>query len=232
LKYEAIIFDVSDTLVKYSPNYAQIYGDRLRGLGFEVCEEKAKEISRMINWSIGEQTQREQCGEPHMFNEELNILLDKVALSCVIDQDIDKYLLELKKLPIPKQKITLIPGVVDVLGTLKNKYRLGIVSNHYCWLMDYLDDLGISKYFEAIIISDIVGVAKPNISIMQIILNQLDLKAEKCLYVGDQPIDVLCSKQIGMDCAWITTDECKLPKIIPYKEDFRINNISDLLQIL
>jgi beta-phosphoglucomutase-like phosphatase (HAD superfamily) len=119
LKYEAIIFDVSDTLVKYSPNYAQIYGDRLRGLGFEVCEEKAKEISRMINWSIGEQTQREQCGEPHMFNEELNILLDKVALSCVIDQDIDKYLLELKKLPIPKQKITLIPGVVDVLGTLK-----------------------------------------------------------------------------------------------------------------
>jgi putative hydrolase of the HAD superfamily len=98
--------------------------------------------------------------------------------------------------------------------------------------MDYLDDLGISKYFEAIIISDIVGVAKPNISIMQIILNQLDLKAEKCLYVGDQPIDVLCSKQIGMDCAWITTDECKLPKIIPYKEDFRINNISDLLQIL
>ncbi|MGF7142985.1 FMN phosphatase YigB (HAD superfamily) [Anaerotaenia torta] len=30
LKYKAIVFDVSDTLVEYSPNYAQIFGDRLR----------------------------------------------------------------------------------------------------------------------------------------------------------------------------------------------------------
>jgi phosphoglycolate phosphatase-like HAD superfamily hydrolase len=28
-----------------------------------------------------------------------------------------------------------------------------------------------------------------------------DLKAEACLYVGDHPFDVLCSKHAGMDCA-------------------------------
>lgn len=44
MKYEAIIFDVSDTLVEYSHNYAQIYGKRLHVLGFEVSNEKAKEI--------------------------------------------------------------------------------------------------------------------------------------------------------------------------------------------
>lgn len=234
LKYEAIIFDVSDTLVEYSPNYAQIFGDRLRGLGFEVCEEKAKEISRVINWTIGEQVQKEQCGEPHMDDEELNILLDKAALSFVINKDtcIEKYLIDLNKIPIPKQDITIIPGVINVLSILKSKYRLAIVSNHHCWLMDYLSDIGLAPYFESMIISDIVGVAKPNVRIMQIVLDELELNAENCLYVGDQPIDVLCSKQIGMDCAWVTTDDCRLPKSIPYEEDYRINRLSDLLNIL
>jgi hypothetical protein len=33
LRYDAVLFDVSDTLIEYRPNYAQIYGDRLRRIG-------------------------------------------------------------------------------------------------------------------------------------------------------------------------------------------------------
>lgn len=233
MKYEAIIFDVSDTLVEYSPNYAQIYGDRLRGLGFEVSKEKAKEISKAVNWAIGQQSQKEENGEPHISEEAYKTLLDKAALLCITNEDIykKKYLLTLSKIPIPKQEMAVISGVFDVLNALRNNYRLAIVSNHYSWLMDYLCKLGLSQYFECIIISDIVGVSKPNIHIMQIALEKLNLKAESCLYVGDQPLDVLCSKQAGMDCAWIVTDQSELPKSIPYKEDYRINKLSDLLSI-
>lgn len=66
---------------------------------------------------------------------------------------------------------------------------------------------------------------------MEIALEKLNLKAESCLYVGDQPLDVLCSKEAGMDCAWIVTDQSELPKSIPYKEDYKINKLSDLLSI-
>jgi HAD superfamily hydrolase (TIGR01549 family) len=139
---------------------------------------------------------------------------------------------ELCKLTMPKQEMKVIPGVFDVLTILKRNYRLAIVSNHYSWLMDYLSKVGLTPYFESIVISDVVGVAKPNIRIMQILLDELSLEAKKCLYVGDQPLDVLCSKQIGMDCAWLSADEIRLPKSIPYKEDYRISKISDLLDIL
>lgn len=234
MKYEAIIFDVSDTLVEYTPNYAQIYGDRLRSLGFKVSKEKAKEISKAVNWAIGKQTQKEQNGAPHISKEAYKTLLDEVSLLCITNDDIykEKHLLDLSKLPIPKQEMTVISGAIDVLNVLKNNYRLAIVSNHYTWLMDYLCKLGLSQYFESIIISDTVGVAKPNIRIMQIALGELNLKAESCLYVGDQPLDVLCSKQAGMDCAWIVTDQSELPKSIPYKEDYRLNNLSELLSLL
>ncbi len=234
MKYEAIIFDVSDTLIEYRPNYEQIYGSRLRSLNFEVSEDKAKEISRAVNWAIGEQIRKEQFGEPHISDEELNVLLDDAALTCVISENINrrKYRIDLSKIPIPEQEMSIIPGVINVLTVLKNKYRLAIVSNHHSWLMDYLRKSGLTLYFESIVISEVVGVAKPNIRIMEIALEELDLKAENCLYVGDQPIDVQCSKQAGLDCAWIISDESKLPESITYKEDYRINKLSDLLSIL
>lgn len=232
MKYEAIIFDVSDTLVEYNPNYAKIYGDRLRSLNFEVSEEKAMEISKAIYWTLGEQLWKEQNGEPSMSDKAT--LKDKVALSCVVDKDdcTYKYIKDLCNIPIPKQKMTIIPGVIDVLTFLKNKYRLAIVSNHHPWLMGYLKDSGLAPFFESIIVSDIVGVEKPDIRIMQIVLEELNLKAENCLYVGDQPIDVLCSKKAGMDCTWIVAGGSELPDWIPYKENYRIKKLSDLLSIL
>ena len=234
MKYKAIIFDVSDTLIEYSPNYEQIYGDRLRSLNLTVSEEKAKEISRAVNWAIGEQNRKEQAGEPHISEDKLNQLLDEAALMCLLGKDIyiENYLTDLLNIPIPKQKMSVIAGVTQVLGILKYKYRLAIVSNHYAWLMDFLQECGLSQFFECIVISDIVGVAKPNIRIMETALEQLGLNAENCLYVGDQPMDVLCSKQAGMDCAWIEKDTSQLPETIPYTEDFRIIHLSDLLTIL
>lgn len=234
MKYEAIIFDVSDTLIEYSPNYAQIFGDRMRLLGFEVLEEKAKEISRAVNWTIGEQARKEQGGETRIAGDEFNALLDQAALACVIDKGIGyrEQLKTLSKIKMPKQEMSIIPGVIEVLQELKISCRLAIVSNHYPWLMDYLSTIGLAPYFESIIISDIVGVAKPNPRIMQIALDELALEAKKCLYVGDQPYDVLCSKLAGMDCAWIAEDECKLPDLVPFNEDYRINKLSDLLSIL
>lgn len=234
LKYKAVIFDISDTLIEYSPNYAQIFGDRLRSLGFEVSEEKAKEVSKVVNWTIREQNRKEQCGEPHISDEELSALLDQAALSCATDKNkrSKEHLMDLSKIKMPKQEMGIIPGVIDVLNALKSRYRLAVVSNHYSWLMDYLRVCGLAPYFESIIISEIAGVAKPNIHIMQIVLDELALEAKECLYVGDQPMDVLCSKQIGMDCAWIVSDDSSLPESVPYKEDYRISGLSDLTNIL
>jgi HAD superfamily hydrolase (TIGR01549 family) len=234
LRYEAILFDVSDTLIEYSPNYAQIFGDRLCSLGFIISDEKAKEVSRAVNMTICVQSQKEQEGEPHISDEDLTKLLDTSALSCIISNNIEisNLLKKLENMKLPKQEMNVVQGAFEVLDILKEKYRLAIISNHYTWLIDCLNSIGLSQYFESIIISEIVGVAKPNIKIMEIALKELSLDAKKCLYVGDQPFDVLCSKQAGMDCAWITPGDISLPSSIIYKEDFKITKITDLLQIL
>ncbi len=67
---------------------------------------------------------------------------------------------------------------------------------------------------------------------MQMALNELGLKAEDCLYIGDQPNDVLCAKSAGLGCVWITAMNSSMPSYILYKEDFRITAFEELLTIL
>lgn len=234
MRYKAIIFDVSDTLVGYRPNWSQIFGDKIRSLGIDVTEEMAWEINNAVYWANGEQTWKEQNGAPHITPEELSAIMDEAALSCVPyhSEMKDIYLQIMSRTPMPKQEMFVIPGVYETLNNLKEKYRLAIVSNHYKWLVDYLKQCSLYDYFESVIVSENVGIEKPDVRIMEIVLSELALPPESCLYVGDHPLDVLCSKKAGLSCAWITKTDTKLNASIPFKEDYKISSVADLVDIL
>ena len=127
----------------------------------------------------------------------------------------------------------MIAGVHDLLVRLKAEgYRLAVVSNHWAWLLDFLRKEGLSGYFEAIIVSELVGVEKPNVRIMELALEQLNLPAVDCLYVGDQEMDVLCAKRAGMDMVWIAPDHAVLRADLGCREDYRIHSVLDLEVLL
>ncbi len=232
--YKAIIFDVSDTLVEYRPNWAKIYGDKIRSLGIEVTEKITKEINKAVNWVIGEQILKEQNGAPCATPEESSMIKNRAALSCVhFPNEMEAaYLQMMSRMPKIRQEMHVISGVFETLDILKKKYHLAIVSNHHVWLADRLRELGLYEYFKPVVISEAVGIEKPDIRIMEIALKELDLPPECCLYVGDHPMDVLCSKKAGMDCAWIIGDWDKVYELGSYKEDYRIMNITELIGIL
>jgi len=234
-KYKAVIFDVGDTLLEHYPSQRQIYIERLKYLGFDIDENDentAANISDAISKSANGQIAKEQNGAPRMSDEDFAVMLDKAVLRCVYaGEDEAEYLEKLKGFPMPKDELRIIPGAKEVLRGLQDMgYRLGIVSNHRVWLPDYLKQIGLSQFFETIVVSEIVGVEKPDIRIMQIALENLDLNASDCLYVGDHPFDVFCAKKAGIDCAWVAAaPEAVLPESVPYKEDYRIQKLQDLL---
>lgn len=51
-------------------------------------------------------------------------------------------------------------------------------------------ELNKGKRKRNIIISETVGVSKPDIRIMEILLNELKLDVADCLYIGDQPMEI------------------------------------------
>lgn len=235
-KYSAIIFDVGDTLVRWYPNWAEIYTGRLRKIGLNVDDSLSECISDSIYNADYQLIQKEQESGLRLETDEIDSLLDKAALMCLpsLPKPIDELVQEMKNIPKVKQEMYVIPGVHSMLQKLKELgYRLAIVSNHHSWLNSFLKENGLYEFFETVVISEDVGVEKPNTKIMEIALKRLQLSAANCLYVGDQRFDVLCAKKAGLDMAWIVSeDQNNESEKIGYKEDYRISSVLDIIELL
>ena len=233
IRYKAILFDVGDTLLEQHPNQKQMYLGRMRALGFDVDPLTADAIERAVEKAAHEQIAKEQNGAPRMPDSDFQAMLDRAALGCALKgRDEEKYLDRLSSIPLPEHELRMIPGTLETLAALKERgLRLAVVSNHRAWLPGYLAEIGLADFFEAIVVSDVVGIEKPDVRIMQVALDALCLAAPDCLYVGDHPFDVLCAKNAGMDCAWLAAAQAVLPESVPYREDYRINALPELLTL-
>ncbi|RLG56861.1 MAG: haloacid dehalogenase [Candidatus Hydrothermarchaeota archaeon] len=128
------------------------------------------------------------------------------------------------------------PGVVPTLLKLKNKYKLGVISNGLAvkqW--EKLVALGLHHFFEVVVTSQEVGYEKPQKEIFEIAIKKLKLKPEQCIMVGDRlDIDIAGAKLAGMKT--IRIKKGKYAKMKPSKEDekpdYEIKEFEELLDIL
>ncbi|WP_318614530.1 HAD family hydrolase [Sporosarcina sp. YIM B06819] len=97
------------------------------------------------------------------------------------------------------------PNLHEMLQSLVGQsISLGIISNGKGqFQMANIKALGIEHYFETILISETEGIKKPDPRIFEKALQQLDVPANACLFVGDHPDnDVKASRDVGMLGVW------------------------------
>jgi putative hydrolase of the HAD superfamily len=106
---------------------------------------------------------------------------------------------------------TLLPHATETLEWLTREgYAVGLVSNTgRTWgryLRQVQDRLGISKFFNARIFSDEVGLRKPEAGIFEVALSKLGLPPDRVVHVGDDvSADVTGAKARGMRAIWFNT---------------------------
>jgi len=100
---------------------------------------------------------------------------------------------------------SLFPDTLPILERLKARgVPMGIISNYGTHLLDLLPKLSIFDYFDFIIVSAIVGVAKPHPRIFEIAIEEACLPPDKLLYVGDNVgDDIEGARQVGIDAVLI-----------------------------
>lgn len=94
-----------------------------------------------------------------------------------------------RKASIVKER--LFPFVKYGLKKLrKHKKGVYLISNaQSCFTLRELEDLGLNKYFDGIVISSEFGVKKPSPQIFEKALEQFGIEKSTCLYIGNDPID-------------------------------------------
>ena len=84
----------------------------------------------------------------------------------------------------------VFPDALEALQTLRAEgYPLALISNWQCGLRHFCAELGLSEYFEHILGSADLGVAKPDGRIFANACARLDVPADRVLHVGDTLTD-------------------------------------------
>ena len=95
---------------------------------------------------------------------------------------------------------TRLAGSKEVLSKLSGEYELGVISNSMSLASRrFLEDRGLAKYFKAFAVSGEVGYRKPHPRIFEFALEELGVKPEEAVHVGDLlEEDIAGAKGVGM----------------------------------
>ena len=107
-----------------------------------------------------------------------------------------------------------LPGAVSLLNALKGKVKMGIITNGFTSLQQRrLERTGLSDYFDLMIISEEVGVAKPDRRIFDYALEQAgNPDRSRVMMVGDNASsDVLGGINAGLATCWLNAHQQELP---------------------
>ena len=102
---------------------------------------------------------------------------------------------------------------VSLLARLRERFRLGVVSNFYGNVAALCSEAGISRFFDVIVDSARVGTSKPDPAIFRMALEALGLEPEETIFVGDsRERDMMPAGKAGMKTVWMKGPNPRIPQ--------------------
>ena len=126
-----------------------------------------------------------------------------------------------------------LPGAVSLLDSLKGKAKLGIITNGFTALQQIrLERTGLRDYFDALVISEEVGVPKPDPRIFDYALELAgNPDRARVLMVGDTAeSDIRGGMNAGLATCWLNAHGRVLPEGI--EPTWTVTSLSELEQLL
>ncbi len=127
-----------------------------------------------------------------------------------------------------RSEVELYEGAVEMLKTLKSRYRLAAITNGNA----DLDLIGISRYFDVIYAANLDLAPKPEPDMFLRCLSQLDLPASALLHIGDNPVaDVVGGLNASVQTLWFNQYNDSWPEHLP-RPHFQVQSLSDIVALL
>jgi HAD superfamily hydrolase (TIGR01549 family) len=115
------------------------------------------------------------------------------------------------------EHMVLYEDAVHTLEALRPRFKLGLITNGPVWTQrPKIERFRLVEYLDLLIVSEEVGVAKPDPAIFQIALERLGVQPSEALFVGDSPEhDLRGAAAAGMPCVWMNPHGEQLPDGLP-----------------
>ncbi|MFD2118032.1 HAD family hydrolase [Paenibacillus yanchengensis] len=188
---KAVLFDLDGTLLDREASLLTFLSDQYERFSVFHAIEKDLFIQRFITLDDNGYVWKDKVYQQmiHDFS------IKHIDWSLLLNDYIDNF-----------QKYCI--GFPNLLSTLmqlkKHRMKLALVSNGWGqFQFNNLKGLQIEHLFDEILISDWVGLRKPDPAIFIRALSKLKSSPEQAIFVGDHPInDIRASQAVGMQAIW------------------------------
>ena len=139
------------------------------------------------------------------------------------------------RLDYTKRSINPRKGAIEVLSYLREAgYKTGLISDCTCEIPNVWESTPFSSLFDVTVFSCSVGIKKPDPRIYHIATEQLDVKPQDCLYIGDgSSRELTGALQVGMHPVIIRVpDESVDTHFVEREENWEGPEISSLQEVL
>lgn len=99
----------------------------------------------------------------------------------------------------------VVPGTVALLEALRPHVKIGIVTNNILLeQQEKLRYLGLETHIDALVVSEEVGIVKPEAGIFRVALERLQCSAEETVMIGDAwQNDIIGARAAGIRAIWL-----------------------------
>lgn len=135
------------------------------------------------------------------------------------------YIQELNKFSVEFEGVT-----AAVSELYQSGYQIGLISNGKNPFQEHnFQALGLSAFFSVILVSDAVGLRKPDSAIFHKACQQLQRSAEQCVFVGDNDIaDIQGANRAGLKSIFFHPD----PTVHSSDADLNMHHFSELSALI
>lgn len=215
---KAVIFDVDETLVDRKVAFYKLCNYFIDRYSPQHAYQGSREdlIAFMVEIDAGG-----YCGGLANF-------FTKLKKRWLLPHTIEEFITERNQ--VFGKLVTPFPETKDVLETLKDRYKLGVITNGYSSVQrEKIRTINVEHYFDDIIVSGDVEYEKPDSRIFLLSCEHLGVKPEEAVYVGDYyPNDIAGALSANIKPIWITED----PDEHKEYSGIRINRLKDLIDLL
>ncbi len=227
MKYEIILFDADETLFDFKKSERQALKNTILDFNIDYDENYHLKIYNEVNTAIWKELEEGLITQEKLkverfkrFAGKLNVEFDEVVFSKF-------YAKHLAKASF------LYEDSISLVESLSKDYKLIMVTNGLKYVQDNrIGKSPIAKFFKNIIISEEVGVSKPDPKIFELAVKNINYTDKsKILMIGDSlTSDIQGGINFHIDTCWYN------PKRLINKTNFiptyEISNLLDLKNIL
>ena len=120
----------------------------------------------------------------------------------------------------------------EILGELKEKFKLGVVSNYYGNLDAVLKEVELFELLDLTVDSTVENTYKPDPELYRVAMERINSKPEDTIIVGDSyKNDIDPGKKLGAKTVWLDVQSWTRPASTD-SADFIIRTLADLKDIV